>query len=186
MKVRSEELIDKLSELTYQHLKYVEFLSHLSDDDLQRRKNAHSWSVLECIEHLNLYMEFYLPEITEKIEFSKYENMEYFKSGLIGNYFAQLMLPKEKPTRMKTATKMNPKDKNLNRVVLTRFSEYLKRLLFLLQESRNVDLDKTRTKISISQWIHLKLGDTFIFLVNHNTRHIAQVKQILSDQKINN
>ncbi len=55
-----------------------------------------SWSILECLEHLNLYGDFYIPEIKNRIESSKTLPKENFKSRILGNYFAKSMLPKEK------------------------------------------------------------------------------------------
>jgi uncharacterized damage-inducible protein DinB len=44
----------------------------------------------------------------------------------------------------------------------------------LLQSAREVDLNRTKTAISITKLITLKLGDTFRFVITHNERHMAQ------------
>jgi len=41
-----------------------------------------------------------------------------------------------------------------------------------------VDIGKTKTAISISKWIKLKLGDTLRVVIYHNQRHMAQAKRI--------
>ena len=43
-----------------------------------------------------------------------------------------------------------------------------------LNNSRNINLNKVKTNITISKLIKLKLGDTFRFLTYHNERHIIQ------------
>jgi len=49
---------------------------------------------LECLEHLNVYDEFYLPEIEKTINSAKNKSEFIFKSGILGNYFAESMIPK--------------------------------------------------------------------------------------------
>jgi hypothetical protein len=48
----------------------------------------------------------------------------------------------------------------------------------LLDKAKNVSLGKTKTGISISKLIKLKLGDTFRFVIYHNIRHIEQAKRV--------
>ena len=68
MKIKTESLILDLIERTRQNINQVEQLSQLTEKELNKKKNQVTWSVLECIEHLNLYGEFYIPEIEQKIE----------------------------------------------------------------------------------------------------------------------
>jgi hypothetical protein len=54
--------------------------------------------------------------------------------------------------------------------------------LNLLEQGKKVDLTRTRTSISISSLIKLRLGDTLRVVIYHNQRHLAQVRRILSHQ----
>jgi len=56
-------------------------------------------------------------------------------------------------------------------------------LLELLNQSRNVSLNKVKIDTSISSLIKLKLGDTFRFVINHHIRHLKQIENILVDIK---
>lgn len=181
MKIQSDKLIDELAEITNQHLEFAQQIQHKSIEELNFRKSPESWNTLECLEHLNLYGRFYIPEIHKRINSSKTIPQKEFKSGLLGNYFAKTMLPKEKLNKMKTFKSMNPIHKNLDKNVLDEFISQQKQMLELLEKSRNVNLQKVKTSISISKFIQLKLGDTFRVVINHNTRHIAQIKNIFSN-----
>lgn len=180
MKIQSEKLIDELIETTNQHLTFAQELQDKSNEELNFRKSAESWNILECLEHLNLYGRFYIPEIDRRINSSSTIPQQEFSSGLLGNYFANSMLPKKKLNKMKTFKKMNPIHRNLDRGVLEEFISQQKQMLKLLEESRTINLEKVKTSISITNLIKLKLGDTFRFVINHNTRHIIQIKHILS------
>ena len=95
MKVPSAEFIDNLIERTRLVINEAEQLNQLSFDQLNAKPQPEKWSALECIEHLNYYGIFYLPEIKSRIEKSNSKTELIFKSGLLGNYFAVGMLPKE-------------------------------------------------------------------------------------------
>ncbi|WP_104383365.1 DinB family protein [Sphingobacterium sp. HMA12] len=180
MKYKSLELIEQLRRQTKEHMAFVESLKTQSLDDLNKRIQEGSWNILECIAHLNLYGNFYLPEISRRMAASQSKAANYFHSGLLGNYFAISILPKDRPNKMKTFREMDPIYKQLDRNVLDIFLEQQENFLQLLEQAKSKDLDKIRTNISINKWIKIRLGDTFRFLVNHNSRHIVQVKTILS------
>ena len=101
MTIRSVELIQDLIERTHININQAKKFNSISTEKLNWRAEQDSWSVLECFEHLNLYGDFYIPEIKIKIESSKTQSKDNFKSGILGNYFAKSMLPKEKLNKMK-------------------------------------------------------------------------------------
>lgn len=103
-----------------------------------------------------------------------------FKSGILGNYFAKTMLPKEKLNKMKTFKDKNPINSTLDKKCIDRFILQQQKILELLDIARNKDLSKIKTSISISKWIKLKLGDTFRVIIYHNERHIVQSNKIAS------
>ena len=151
----------------------------LSAGQLNFKKNKDAWSILECVEHLNLYGDYYL-EAIEKSMFSQKNNSNssIFKSGIIGNYFANLMLVKDgKIKKMKSPKDKNPVNSHLTVSTIDRFLKQQEKLTSLLQEATMIDLTKTKTSISISRHIKLRLGDTFRFFIYHIERHILQAKR---------
>lgn len=67
----------------------------------------------------------------------------------------------------------------MNKNSIERFLEQQRQILELLKKSRKVSLSKTKTYISISKLIKLKLGDTLKVLIYHNERHIVQATKVL-------
>lgn len=159
----------------------AEQLNQLDIKVLNLRTSLDSWSILECIEHLNLYGDFYLPEINQKLKVSPSHQVQDFKSGWLGAYFAKSMLPKEKLNKMKTFKDKNPIHQQLIKSTIDRFIVQLEELLNLLEKSKKVNLNKVKISTSISSLIQLKLGDVFPFLINHMFRHFAQIDRILAD-----
>lgn len=181
MHIPSEDLIRDLTKLTHENIRQVEDFSQLQIEILNRKPNAESWSILECIEHLNRYGDFYIPEIQKQINSSKHFPSGEFQSGLLGNYFAKSMLPKEKLNKMKTFKSMNPPGSDLSEEVLERFLDQQKQILELLEAAEEVNLSKTKTAISISKRIKLRLGDTFRVVIYHNLRHIMQAMKVVDE-----
>ena len=84
---------------------------------------------------------------------------------------------------MKTFKNKNPINRELNKTTIERFITQQEKLLTLFNASQEVDLNKIRIRISISNLIRLKLGDTFQFYINHIVRHLAQIDNLLAAQK---
>ncbi|UZO82398.1 DinB family protein [Aquimarina sp. ERC-38] len=174
MSIPSETLLQDLQKKTeFNREQAKQFLS-LSMDQLNWRPKEDSWNILECLEHLNLYSDFYIPEISKCITNSKTSMFKNFTPGLLGDYFAKSMLPKDKLNKMKTFKSKNPIDSSLDSSTIKRFITYQEQTLELLNQAKKVNLNKIKTPTSISQWIRLKLGDTFRVVIYHNERHIVQ------------
>ena len=81
--MNTELLINDLIELTKKNMNDIQSFKNLSIEKLNLKPSSESWSILECIEHLNRYGEFYIPEITKRLENSNYQKSDTFKSGIL-------------------------------------------------------------------------------------------------------
>lgn len=179
MKTTSTGLLNDLMLRTEANLREARELNKRSAHELNHRPAPGSWSALECIEHLNFYGNYYIPEIEKQIASSPYPPEENFKSGFLGNYFAQSMLPKEGFKKMKTLKSSNPLGKELEKEVIQKFIAHQQKLLELLKKAKHVSLTRTKTGISISKFLRLRLGDTFRVVIYHDQRHLLQAKRAL-------
>jgi hypothetical protein len=179
MQIAQEVLIKELLELTEKAIDSARKMKNLPESTLNFKKSPTEWSILECFEHLNLYGDFYLPEIENQMLASpKIDNAMTFRSGIIGNYFANLMKEKNgKIKKMKSPKDKIPATSNLSITTIDRFLKQQERLKSLLIQSKNVDLTKVKTAISLTKLIRLRLGDTFRFVVYHIERHLLQAER---------
>jgi len=184
MKFKTQNLLNELTAQTQAIATYAAALKEQSLEQLNHRESTDSWSALECLQHLNLYGRFYIPELTRRLKNTKAPNtpLQFFKSGWLGNYFANSMLPKERLKKMKTFKEMNPIHSQLDLSVIDEFIDQQQQMLQLLEKARTADLTHTKVSISISKWIKLRLGDTFRFVIYHNMRHIQQAKRVLGER----
>lgn len=182
MQTDNHTLIEELLELTEQATLTAMDLRALPEDKLNFREHPEKWSILECIEHLNRYGEFYLPELEKAVLSHKAAApLPIYRSGLLGNYFANLMkVSNGKMTKMKTPADKNPSGSNLTPLTIDRFLKQQEMLKSLLNRAREADLTKTKVPISLTRFIKLRLGDTFRFFVYHIERHILQANKIRS------
>ena len=181
----SQALLSNLLALTHQIKKEAEELQSLSDLALHSRPRPASWSILECIEHLNRYGHFYIPEISIKMSTSKHHYpCRTFRSGCVGNYIAKRMLPKTELYKRKAAKEMNPSTSTLNREVLTVFIQQQDNLIGLLEQAKTVNLNRIKTSTFLYSWFKLRMGNTLKLLVFHNLRHMVQIQNTLALQAL--
>lgn len=186
MKVNSSQFLDQLKEEALKIIEQGEQLRQLSVETLSLKPNEEAWNVLECLEHMNMYHKYYLPEIKKQISTAKYPAEAIFKAGWFGNYSAQNMLPKKVGKinmPMNTFKDMNPIGQALKIDVLEQFISQMKEFLVLIESARKVNLRRTKIKLTI-RFLKFTLGDTLHFVINHNKRHLIQVQKTLSLTKV--
>lgn len=180
MRIIAKDLLRELSEITNQANDAALSFMELSVEKLNDKKTPESWSILECLEHLNLYGEYYLPELNNRMKTSERKVVPVFISGWLGNYFANSMKEKNgKITKMKSPKDKVPATSHLNKETINRFLSQTEQLKSLIKEAETKDLNKIRIPISLSKYIKIKLGDTLRFYVYHIERHIAQAQRNL-------
>lgn len=176
--MNTSELINGLIQSTHNHVSRSN--DFLTKDSIQlNKKIGERWSALECFAHLNLYLDYYLPEISAQIAKCDSRPKENFRPGLLGNYFAESMKTDMKKKKMKTPKDKNPTGQTLTKSTFEDFICNLQTLALLLQKSREINLEKVKIRISISKLIKINLGDSFRFLINHNERHLQQAEKAL-------
>jgi hypothetical protein len=185
MQTENNILIDDLLRRIEKSTEKVKQFEALTIDQLNLKK-GNEWSILECLEHLNLYGDFYLVEIEKRVISRKnVSGSTKFKSGLMGNYFANLMEVKEgKITKMKSPKDKNPSNTILSVTTITRFLKQQERLTALLNQCRTIDLTRTKAAISLTNLVKLRLGDTLRFYTYHIERHVLQAARVMAEQRI--
>ena len=183
METENNSLIEEMLVLAERATRAALKFREMPEQNLNFRNHPGQWSALECLEHLNRYGEFYLPEIEKAIlAQQKKPGAHTFRSGLLGNFFANLMRVKNgRITKMKTPADKNPLGSPLSVTTVDRFLKQLEMLKSLLHQARQIDLTRTKVPISISRFVRLRLGDTFRFFVYHIERHITQANSVLED-----
>jgi len=186
IKMTTQQLISELTSITSNIIHTTEnHFVNAPQHKLTSRTSDKSWNVLECLEHLNLYGDYYLPECKKAIQKAsriKERPGSTYAPGWLGNYFANMMKVKEQGKLVKYSTfkDKNPLNTNLTSNVLQKFLKQQKDLLEILKAAEQVNMEKAAVPITISRFIRLKLGDTLRFVVYHNERHLEQALRVFN------
>lgn len=180
-----------LSQLTTDTVEIMTFIktevADLDESRLSHKSDSRSWSILECVEHMNIATRHYIDIIAIKLPQALSGNtrpVKYFKRGLLGKLSIKAMSPtanQEIKSKVKTFSRFEPvtalsKGKS---VVIGEFLQLNETLLDQLSKASQVNVNTIRIKSGIGSIIRFKLPDAFGFVVGHNQRHILQIKRLL-------
>ncbi|MEX1002077.1 MAG: DinB family protein [Crocinitomicaceae bacterium] len=186
-KTSSEDLLTFLSDLSRDLSAEVEDkFGALSQEQLHWSPDPSSWSIAQCLAHLNAFHRFYVPVFVERVKNTRFQNpAPYFQSSPLGqSTFMKVKLGKLKNVKRKLKS---PKDynplvnKNLKiKNVIEDFLKYQHKLIKVLEDAQTINIRKTKTSFSVRPIVKLRLGDAFQYIVYHAERHIEQANRVMS------
>lgn len=186
MNIKTNELLSTLRQTVEKHIEMAKKMQEMSQDKLNAQPAPSKWSALQCLEHLNMYGRYYISAIQQAIEKSKakgWEAKENYRSGWLGNYFANAMQPDMMSGMAKTTMKAMDNyipPTALNAIeVMTEFLAHQRQIHSLLNAAAQANLQKSRVPTTLSKWLTIQLGDTFRFVIAHNERHLQQALRAL-------
>ena len=171
------QLLSQIEARIEQHLQTVTGrLQNLDEKTLLRPAANGGWSIAQCLEHLNSYGRYYLPEVEKGLKPSAliYSATGTAKGTWLGRYFTRSMQPGSNAKKYKAPKDHSPVTHLDAANVISEFIGQQEQLLALVRKAQKADLDKVRIPISISRWIKMRLGDVFQFLTVHDERHLQQ------------
>ncbi|KUG06080.1 DinB family protein [Solirubrum puertoriconensis] len=150
-------------------------LAPLSSEVLNYKSNAQSWSVFECLEHLNRYSRYYLPAFEKAMQHPQRSSAEVGYSWL-GKKSLEVVRPGNGKAS-KTVKHMNPAGSQLSRGVLEEFLQHQSRLLAVLAAAHTADLNRKAVPVEFFRLLKLRLGEALEFVVLHEERHVQQAQR---------
>lgn len=181
----STAILNQLSSDVRIILVYTETLKSKSEKDLSLLAKDGGWSAAQVLAHLNFYAGYYLNEIERALSNSTTTSSPFYKSSWLGNYFTNMMKPKEDgqvKSKMKSPKNAVPPEMPNAKSELEKFIQYQHQILNVIEISRKVSLQKIRIPTSLSKLIKFNLGDTYRFVIAHEQRHIEQIKRLFEKE----
>lgn len=145
----------------------------LSNAELNQKTTEKSWSILECIEHLNLYSFYYNEEIERALGKLKGSSAVPFKLGWLGKKSIN-SIKAENTKKQKTFKHMNPNSSQLKKEVLETFIQHQEDLIGLVDAGADLNLNKKKVRLEFFKLIKLSVYETIVFMVEHQNRHLQQ------------
>lgn len=154
----------------------IEF-PHLKENELNYKESAESWSILECLQHLNLYCDYYNPCLHKALSKSAKLSYKPIKLSWIAKKSINTVSPEDKKPK-KTFKNMNPALSNLPKDVIEQFLKNHEELEQILQQAKNINTNKKLIPIEFMKWLKLSIAETLIFMGEHGKRHVNQALKV--------
>ena len=136
------------------------------------------WSAAECLVHLSISSEQFLPVLREAIQ-KKDGKKRKARMDLIGRVLAWFLEPPIR-TRLKTSAPFVPKAVRTKADAFGEFAGLQEKLIDLLRDARNADL--TRKIVSpFDKRVRYNLYSAFRIVAAHERRHLWQAEQAVAE-----
>lgn len=162
-----------------------EFAS-MSDQQLRWKPAPERWSIIECLQHLNLAERFYIRNIQHKVDklglVQTTPTDQTLQSDWVGKalLFAvdpqvKLKLPAPGVVRPRSAADLIPAD------VIGQFMNLQTLLRDLLPKAVYLDWNRDKVMTLFGNWLKIRLGDAFLMLLAHTERHLKQALRVKAE-----
>ena len=160
--------------------------AHLSDEQLRWKSAPDRWSIVECLQHLNLAERFYIRNIQHKVDKLGLVQTNPTDQPLESDWVGKAMLfvvdpqvkikvPAPGMIRPRPAADLDPAD------VKNQFVELQTLLHSLLDKAVYIDWNQEKVMSLFGNWIKIRLGDAFRMLVAHSERHMKQAMRVKAE-----
>jgi hypothetical protein len=152
--------------------------AELDDTLLAQPPAPGEWSVLQCIDHLNLTHDYYRPRIEAALAAPKPAGRsDLYRPSFWGRIYMHFAFNPKRS--FATAAEITPSP--ANRANRDLFAAYLARQTQLLGWLDNIGwVDVVKTAVSIERGVKFNLGDCLKILVYHDSLHLDQAERALA------
>lgn len=154
----------------------------LSDAQFAWRPAPDSWSVGQCLDHLNSTAREYLPLLDEGIADAIRRGL-YAAGPYTYNHIGRLMVWLVDPRtriRGKTRRLFQPPAGRSRHDVMAAFRAYQVQYVDRLRQANGLDLGRARVLSPLARWIRMPLGSAFAMMLAHERRHLEQARRLTS------
>jgi hypothetical protein len=153
----------------------------LTESQLEWRPAPPRWSVADCLNHLNVTAEKYLPRLEEMIARGVAEGRTGrgpFRHPFAGNWFVRMLEPPPR-RRLRVPGVFAPVPGRPAGSLLPEFRRLRGTILQLLPGADGLDLAALKTSSPAARFFTLTLGQCFGALAAHDRRHLWQARQVV-------
>ncbi len=152
---------------------------HLSDAQLRTRPAPGQWSIVECLQHLNLAERYYVRQLQHKTDRLGLVQHNPTDQTLESDWAGRLMLkfldpksttkiPAPGLIKPRSASDLNPAE------VTSQFLELQTLQRDVLNKLTYLDWNSEKVPTLFGNWLKMRLGDVVRMLVVHTERHLQQ------------
>jgi DinB superfamily len=154
----------------------------LSDAQLNWRPRPDSWSVAECLQHLNVSVRHTLPAFDRAISEARAKGKTGTGPFTYGWFSRWMVASMEPPPKRRMGTfkifALPSGGTYRGADVLDEFLTVRDELARRVRESDGLDLAKVRVISPVNRLLRLPLGAYLAFVIAHDRRHLWQARQV--------
>ncbi|HEX7150834.1 MAG TPA: DinB family protein [Thermoanaerobaculia bacterium] len=147
------------------------------------RPNPNSWSAAECLAHLTLTTESFIPILKTAIDDGRKRNVTAKKPptmDLIGRLMRWFLEPPMR-SRVKTSAPFVPRSTRAKSEAFSEFAALQQKLLETVREADGLDLAKLKIVSPFDKRVKYNLYSAVRILTAHERRHIWQAEQAIAE-----
>lgn len=155
-------------------------LAELDDERFNWRPDERSWSVAQCLDHLNVGNRVYLASMRPAVEDARRRGV--LRRGpihppVLERWFIRSLEPPPK-FRLPAPRKIVPAPRKTRAEVSEEWGRAQADLADLLREAAPLDLNAARFKNPFLPFVYFRVGTGFLVLETHERRHIVQARKV--------
>ena len=154
----------------------------LTEEQFLWQPSPGSWSVAQCIDHLNVTARMYLPRLDEGIAEAMRRGLYGegpFAHDFIGKLFVRTMEPPPR-LKVKAPATFHPAAQRSRAEIMAAFRAYQVQFVDRLRQASGLDLRRAKVMSPASTWIKMSLNSGFALMVAHERRHLWQAQQVIA------
>ena len=149
----------------------------LDAEQLNQPPAPGSWSVGQCLEHLYISNEVYLPPMTQALQGQSPSAVEQVTPGWFGRYFIRTYIdPTTQKARAKAPGKIRPAPR-VDADILARFLRSNDAARDLVRRASAFDVNRIRFKNPFVGGIRFTVGTGIEIIWRHQRRHLLQAER---------
>ena len=167
-----------IAELSASDQRATHVIAGLNSEQLNWRPSPGGWSVGQCLAHLAMANERYLPPIQEALHTRPLSPVSEITPGWFGRWFiANIAEPSPKTRRIRAPKQIQPESR-VDFIVLGRFLRSNAATRDLILRARDHDVNRIRFANPFVPCVRFTVGTGFEIVSAHERRHLLQAERV--------
>jgi hypothetical protein len=180
-----EDLQEILSALDESDRRAEELVRDLDDERFNWRPDEKSWSIAQCLDHLNVASRVYAVPMREALEQARRKGVDRrgpIQPGFLERWFVANLEPPPK-RRLPAPKKIVPAARKGRTEVMEEWRRAQAEVRDLLREAAGTDLNRTRFVNPFVPLIRFSVGTGFRVIAAHERRHLWQAGRVKANPR---
>ena len=167
-----------MAELDTSDQRAKELITGLTAEQLNWHPSAGAWSVGQCLEHLCITNEVYVPSISSAVPSKAGSTVEEITPGWFGRWFIRSFIDPSPVTKRAAAPKKIVPSSRVELSVLNRFLSSNLDVRELIRKASGCDVNRVRFANPFVPLLRFTVGTGLKIICGHQRRHLLQAERV--------